>query len=364
MTKDSHKNRVGFFVSSDSWINHQQWHHEVSRALYGRGYAVSIIAPKGSKLYSKSKRYGIPFSRFKKRIFLLTAIIELIKILRRESISTLFINHPKDLRKAAVAARLAGVKKIIYRRGTVSPVKRNLINKWIFNRMITEVITNSDANRDVMIRKKPKLFHKEKINVIYNGLDISKFDEKNLAVHNFRKNGEVIIGLLTGHFNKDRFIQLIRMINRDSGISSHYRFLIYGNKHKNSDLIKRLKGLGVKGKLVHWDSRSKNLLDFMNSIDVFMSGYLRHSFNYPVLYAMALNKPVIGYNVGSNPEMIRDNSNGFLLKSGDLQGAIKKLEALTDDQLRKRLGEEGRKTVRSKFNFQQSIDQIEELIEQ
>jgi glycosyltransferase involved in cell wall biosynthesis len=364
MAKDSHKNRIGFFVTSESWINHQQWHHEVSRALYGRGYEVTIIAPKNSKLHTKSKRYGIPVRRYKKRIFLLTAIIDLIRIFSRESISTLFINHPRDLRKAAIAARMAGVKKVIYRRGTVSPVKRNLINRWIFDRMITEVITNSDANRDIMIRKKPNLYHTDKINVIYNGLDISKFDNKNLAIHNFRENGELIVGLLTGHFRDDRFLKLIQMIKREHDAASHFRFLIYGNKNKNAELVKRLKGLGVKRKLVHWDTRSKSLLDFMNSIDIFMSGYTRHSFNYPVLYAMALNKPVIGYNEGSSPELIRDNINGFLLKYGDLQGAIRKLEALTDDELRKKLGEEAKKTVRSKFNFEHSIDQIEELIEQ
>ena len=154
------------------------------------------------------------------------------------------------------------------------------------------------------------------------------------------------------------------MIKREHDAASKFRFLIYGNKNKNAELAKRLKGLGVKRKLVHWDTRSKSLLDFMNSIDIFMSGYTRHSFNYPVLYAMALNKPVIGYNVGSSPELIRDNMNGFLLKAGDLQDAIRKLEALTNDELRKKLGEEAKKTVRSKFNFEHSIDQIEELIEQ
>lgn len=362
MGKGFHNNSIGFFVSSESWIKHQHWHHEVSKALYGRGYHVSIITSKGGRLYTKSQRYGIPVYPYRKKIFLLTSILQLRKIFRKESISTLFINHPKDLRKASLAAWLAGVNKVIYRRGTVSPVKKNFINKWIFQRLIDEVITNSDANRDVMTGKKSKLFHRNKVNVIYNGLDISKFDEKPLMFHNFRKNGELIIGLLNGHFSNDRFLQMIQMIRRERKASSQYKFLIYGNGNKKSELGKKLKDLGVKGKLVYWDSRSKSLLDFMNSIDIFVSGYTRQSFNYPVLYAMALNKPVIGYDEGSNPELIRDNTNGFLLRFGDLQGAIKKIEALTDDELREKLGKEAGNTVRLKFNFEHSISKIEELI--
>ena len=364
MVKDINNNRVGFFISSESWINYQQWHHEVSKALFGRGYSVSVITLKGVKLFTKSRRFGIPVHSYKKRIFLLSSILHLSRILRKENISTLFINHPKDLKKASLAAWLAGVDKVIYRRGTVSPVRNNLINKWIFRLLISDVITNSDANRNVMIRKKSNMFQRNKVNVIYNGLDISRFDEKPLSTHNFRKNGELIIGLLTGHFNNERFLQLIQMIRREKETASQYKFLIYGRDDKKSELGKKLKALGVKGKLVYWDSRSKSLLDFMNSIDVFMSGNKRQSFNYPVLYAMALNKPVIGYDEGSSPELIRDNTNGFLLRSNDLQGAVKKLEVLTDDRLRKRLGEEARNTVRLKFSFEQSIDKIEELIQQ
>ncbi|MFW5916384.1 MAG: glycosyltransferase family 4 protein [Bacteroidota bacterium] len=363
MAQKLHNKKVGFFISSDSWINYQQWPHEVSKALFGRGYPVYVISSKGGKLISKSKRYGIPVCPYKKRMFLLSSVLQLSGIFRRECISTLFINHPKDLKKASIAAWLAGVDKVIYRRGTISPVKDHIINKWIFRRLINDVITNSDANRDVMVRKKPSLFHRDKVNVIYNGLDISRFDEKQLTTHHFRKNGELLIGLLTGHFNNKRFLQLIQMIRRERETAPQYKFLIYGSGNEKAELSKKLKALGVKGELVYWDSRSKSLLEFMNSIDIFMSGFTKQRFNYPVLYAMALNRPVIAYNKGSSPEMIRDKTNGFLLDYGDLQGAVRRLEALTDNKLREKLGEEARNTVKLRFDFEQSIDKIEELID-
>jgi glycosyltransferase involved in cell wall biosynthesis len=364
MGHHSHNNRIGFFISSESWINHQQWHYKVAKALYGRGYEIVAIAPKKSKLYAKLKRYGIQVYHFKPGFLFLPDVVRLSGIFRRENVDTLFLSHPKDVKKVSLAANFAGINKVIYRRGTVSKVKKNPINKWIFSNLISNVITNSDANKNLMPEKKNNLFSRNKINVIYNGLEFPEFDNRMLAQHHYKKNGELIIGLLTGHYNTGKFLQLLQMIKGDRDHAHKYRFLIYGNSNKKAELGNRLKNLGIERELISWDNRSKDLLEFMNSIDVFISASTKHSFNYPVLYAMALNKPVIGYDKGSTPEMVKNNTNGFLIRKGDLHGIREKLDALTDKDLRNRMGKEAKDTIKFKFDFERSIDRIEELIRQ
>ena len=185
--------KVGFFVSSESWINHQQWHYEVSKALYERGYEVSIITSKQGKLYIRSKRNGLPVCAYTKRKSLLRNLVQLIRILRKEEIAILFINNPRDLKRASLAARFAGVERVIYRRGTVSHVKKTLITKLIFNHLITRIITNSGANRELMLNEQSKLFQGQTIDVIYNGLNVHKFDNKSLVFHVFRNKGELVV---------------------------------------------------------------------------------------------------------------------------------------------------------------------------
>ena len=358
--KDIH--HVGFFVSSDSWINHQQWHYHVSKALYERGYQVSVITSRKRMLYTKSRRYGVPVQSYRKGTFLFQSLSHLVRIFKHENITILFINHPKDLRKASIAAWLAGVDKVIYRRGTVSNISNNVINRWILRRLISVVITNSDANKEIMTRDKRTLYDPNKVEVIYNGLDIHKFDKKSLLSQNFRKNGEMVVGMLAGHFSKERFLQLVGLIQRDKQELHPYRFIVYGSKAHHDRLSKKLKAKGINGELVYWDTRSKNLLDFMNSIDVFFSANNHHCFNYPILYALALQKPVIGIDQGSIPEMIQDYTNGFLIRTDNIQAVTEKLQVLTDPDLRFRMGQAARNTVHRKFNFENAIDRIEEVI--
>jgi glycosyltransferase involved in cell wall biosynthesis len=65
---------------------------------------------------------------------------------------------------------------------------------------------------------------------------------------------------------------------------------------------------------------------------------------------MALEVPTVMSSVGVNPEIINDGSNGFLAKKDDEW--VDKLSQLIESfELRKKLGEEGRKTVVERFSF-------------
>ena len=77
---------------------------------------------------------------------------------------------------------------------------------------------------------------------------------------------------------------------------------------------------------------------------------------------MARNKPVIGYDEGSNPEVITHDENGYLLNRGNVEGVKERLEKLRDPQLRLRLGREARRSIERRFTHQQTIDQIEALL--
>lgn len=79
--------------------------------------------------------------------------------------------------------------------------------------------------------------------------------------------------------------------------------------------------------------------------------------------AAALGKPLIGSRVGGIPEVVKDGINGFLVPSEDvsaLAGAISKL--LSDQELAKKMGEEGRELVRNQFSTQNFFDGYRDLI--
>lgn len=77
---------------------------------------------------------------------------------------------------------------------------------------------------------------------------------------------------------------------------------------------------------------------------------LREGFGLVVSEALWKRTPVIGSNVGGIPLQIENGENGYLVDPNDVDGAAVRLERLLeDDDLRRRLGEHGRDTVRERF---------------
>jgi glycosyltransferase involved in cell wall biosynthesis len=353
---------VGFFISSASWTNHQRWAYGAGKALYERGYPVQTITTPRGRLYARSRRHGMAAHRFKKRGLFITDLLRLYLRFKKSRLTTLFINYPGDLILGAIAARLAGIDNVVFRRGTVARVRKNPVNRFVFKYFITTVVTNSEANKKVMIRNKGSLFQPERTHVIYNGMDFSGNTEMNTALHNYRNNGELMVGVITGDLQPGRFFRLMELLRREQHHAANFRFLLHGNGNNQREIKQRLRHHPSLRQMLVWDSRSRNLAEFMDSIDVFITGNISNGLNHPLMHALAHCKPVIGYEAGSNPEIIKHNENGYLLKTGDIQGIHEKLNVLLDPDHRVSLGREGRRSMEKYFNMGRTVDQIESLL--
>ena len=83
--------------------------------------------------------------------------------------------------------------------------------------------------------------------------------------------------------------------------------------------------------------------------------------------AQLMRKPVIATNVGGNPEMMIDGKTGFLVEQGNAEQLIEKFELLlTDLDISKRMGDEGRKFIEDTFSWEtvtkNFIDTIESYL--
>ena len=80
------------------------------------------------------------------------------------------------------------------------------------------------------------------------------------------------------------------------------------------------------------------------------------------LEAMASGLPVVGSRVGGIPETIFDGITGLLIPPNDVQALARAIGTLLDDpQLRSRLGDEGRRTVRERFGWPRLAAQVAEV---
>src|SRR5262249_13851805 len=88
---------------------------------------------------------------------------------------------------------------------------------------------------------------------------------------------------------------------------------------------------------------------------------LREGFGLTVTEAMWKGAAVIGGNVGGIRHQIRDGDNGFLVDSAD-QAADRIVQLLRDPDLRRRIGERARETVRQRFLMSRLLEDWLDLL--
>ena len=84
-----------------------------------------------------------------------------------------------------------------------------------------------------------------------------------------------------------------------------------------------------------------------------------------ILEALALAKPVVSTAVGGVPEVIEDRRNGVLVPAGSVDRLAEAIrECLSSPELMRDLGMEGRRTVLSRFGFDEQNQRLEAIYEQ
>ena len=127
--------------------------------------------------------------------------------------------------------------------------------------------------------------------------------------------------------------------------------LIIGGEGKLKDvLIKKMKEFHLE-KEVKFVGFVKNPKVFMSKIDVFLLSSLWEGFGYVIAEAMLCKKPVIAFNVSSNPELVVENENGFLTELNDVAAFVTKIKELNSQKnLISELGENGRHKIVTEFD--------------
>jgi glycosyltransferase involved in cell wall biosynthesis len=82
-----------------------------------------------------------------------------------------------------------------------------------------------------------------------------------------------------------------------------------------------------------------------------------------LLEAMAVETPVVSTRVSGVPELVADGENGLLVDADDADALARAIaRVLGDDALARRLGAEGRRTVKARFSLDGDIARLDQLL--
>jgi L-malate glycosyltransferase len=111
---------------------------------------------------------------------------------------------------------------------------------------------------------------------------------------------------------------------------------------------------------VHFLGEQDALVPLLSAADVFLLPSTQESFGLAALEAMACGVPVVASRVGGVPEVVEHGVSGFLHPPDDLDGMAQSVrELLTDDELRRRVGDAAARAAHGRFCEEMIVPQYE-----
>ncbi len=139
--------------------------------------------------------------------------------------------------------------------------------------------------------------------------------------------------------------------------------LIVGEGSLRSDLEHLARELGVED-VTEFKGRvsAREVPRYLNQLSVYVAVSLSESFGVAVLEASACGIPVVVSDAGGLPEVVKNGVTGFVVLKENAEAAADAMQALiVDPELRKRLGNNGRKFVLENFERVKVTKKMDDL---
>ncbi len=141
------------------------------------------------------------------------------------------------------------------------------------------------------------------------------------------------------------------------------RFLIVGDGPTRAALEEQITALGIAER-VHITGWRTDIPDLLAAMDIFVMPALVEGGPTTVLEAMAMAKPTVSTRVGMVPEVMEHGRSGLIVEPGNAQALAEAVATLlTDESLRRRLGENAREVAKARFSVETMVERYLALFE-
>ncbi|MCF8346953.1 MAG: glycosyltransferase family 4 protein [Bacteroidales bacterium] len=354
--------------SNKVWGGGEKWHYETALFLNEAGHDVLVVANRNSDLYKKLQ--GHEHIRVHSMRITNISFLNPLKlfILRRRFLQhhvyAVILGLSTDVKLGGPAAKMAGVEHIIYRRGSAIPVRNSFFNRYLFRKVLTQIITNSGEIMQNIFMRNPHIIDQNKVQVIYNGVDLEKWPGMDYFKRVTDEKGLLVLGnagRLVEQKGQGYLIQIARLLKARE---IPFRLYIAGSGKLKKELTHACAKHDLQKEIVFLDF-VEDIREFLKGLDIYLSTSLHEGSSHVILEAMAAAKPVVAFDVSSMPEMIKDGESGFLVPFGDVEQFTERIIQLRNDPgAMERIGAQARGRVAEKFDFSNNIRSIIKLIEQ
>ena len=292
----------------------------------------------------------------------LYTIASLIKIVQKHKIQIIVPTKRKDYVLAGLVARWCGIKNILWL-GANRALKNNPLHNLIYNRMASGIIVNALQIKETLL--KAPFMQKEKIRVVYNGIDTKQLDDalqkqtEAMPVHQetIPKLTITAMGRLDRNKGFDFLLRGFRIFQESCHSAAH--LVIIGGGPLKKEYEELARQLDINHQVTFTGFLHDPYPHLIRS-DIFVSSSISEGLSIALLEAMYLgNTPVSTLSGGGITEVIRNEYNGFLLDYDDevaLSSILRKLDH--NPALLNTVSQRASETVSERFSLQKITAEI------
>ena len=232
----------------------------------------------------------------------------------------------------------------------------------ILNKRFTHILAASNAIGQSVSKKKSV---QDKIRIIYNGVDSSRFTGQSSIALRKELNipqEELVIGTVANFNPVKNHRMLFACIERLHQSGRRVHLVLAGEGPLQSQLEQLARDLRVEN-YIHFLGTRNDIENVLDAIDIFALTSRTEGMSNAILEAMAAGNPVVATRVGGNPEVVRHNETGYLVEDDNVEELYGRMKEMIDDELlRKKMGEYAKQLARSEFSIENMIYNYKTLL--
>ena len=386
--QSTEKKKILYLITKSTWGGAGRYVYDLATNISQKDFEIIVaLGGKGelkNRLEEKNIR-TITIPTLQRDVALwgeIKALLNLVKIIRKEKPDVLHTNSSKAGALGALAGRLARVPKIIFTaHGWAFNEERSFFSRmaitflhWLTIILSHKTIAVSNQTKEQALKKMP--FIKNKLTVIYNGIKETPLKEKSLAQKEIFPKGiprgitedTLWIGTISElHKNKglDYIITALGKISESDldikecpraalGSEKPFIFVIIGGGEEKEQLDKLIEKENLQN-IVFLVGYKENALSLLKAFDIFTLTSRTEAFPYVPLEAGLAELPIAASRVGGIPEIISENC-GILVEKGNIDNIELALTQLFENpKIRENYGKNLKKYVLQNFSIQHMV---------
>jgi glycosyltransferase involved in cell wall biosynthesis len=352
----------------------QVW--QLATSLDKSRYAVTVVSPDDGWLRKKALGAGVShrslaLTRELRPLQDLRAFLALWSVVRREKPHLIHAHSSKAGFLARVVGFLCRVPAVLYTPHGFAFNQATGVQRWLYlwlERLSApfadRIICVSQSERQIALRD--RVAPPEKLVVIRNGVDVPVDPNAGRGVLRaiLGVGEEVRIVAMVSRLRRPKqpedLVQAAAVLSRRE-LPGSFRCVIVGSGPLERRVRELTRDLGLEGEVVLLGERS-DVPVLMADVDAFVLATASEGMPYTILEAMAAGKPVVASRVPGVTDLVLEGDTGYFYTPGDPCDLADRLTPLLhDEDLRRRLGERGRRRVEDDFPSRRMVGEIQDL---